>query len=230
MTDIQAMIPEDAKQLSTDAETTLELVKGYKITSQEEYAWGADQLKTIKTKAKNLEARRKEITKPMDAAKKSVMDFFRPPAELLANSEALVKSAMLTYQQEENKRQREIQRKAEEAAEKERKRLAKLEAKAIDRGDEEKAQHHAQRAQNVQAPIVRQETPKASGISTRKIWKSEVTDLMELVKAVAAGDAPIALLQANGPEINKRVKALRDEFSAPGVRVYSEDSMSARAA
>lgn len=70
---------------------------------------------------------------------------------------------------------------------------------------------------------------KLAGISTRQDWKAEVVDLMALVKAVAAGEASIELLEANTKEIGKRAKALRQEFKAPGIRVYPVDVVSARA-
>jgi hypothetical protein len=70
---------------------------------------------------------------------------------------------------------------------------------------------------------------KLAGISTSTNFKAEVTDLMALVKAVAEGKASIELLEPNTKVINQRAKALKLEFVVPGIRVYADQVISARA-
>lgn len=78
------------------------------------------------------------------------------------------------------------------------------------------------------APVVAEKS-SLKGISSRDSYKAEVVDLMALVKAVAAGEASIALLEANTKVINKQVAALKTEFKVPGIRVYTQAVVSARA-
>jgi len=78
------------------------------------------------------------------------------------------------------------------------------------------------------APVVAEKST-LKGVSSRDSYKAEVVDLMALVKAVAAGEASIALLEANTKVINKQVAALKTEFKVPGIRVYTQAVVSARA-
>lgn len=77
------------------------------------------------------------------------------------------------------------------------------------------------------APVVAEKTT-LKGFSSRDSWKAEVTDLMALVKAVAAGDASLDLLEANTKAINQRVTALKAEFKAPGIRTFTVPVATAR--
>lgn len=80
------------------------------------------------------------------------------------------------------------------------------------------------------APAV--EAPaKVSGISGRMTFSAEVTDLMELVKAVAAGTAPIEAIQADTKFLGAQARAFKKAGQLyPGVMAVAERSISARAA
>lgn len=59
--------------------------------------------------------------------------------------------------------------------------------------------------------------PTAPGLSFRDLaWKAEVTDLMTMVQAVAAGTAPLAVLTADMKVLNKLADSLKKAFSIPG--------------
>ena len=77
-------------------------------------------------------------------------------------------------------------------------------------------------------PAVSQEPPKIAGISTRTTYSAEVTDLMALVKAVAAGAVPLVVLQADMKVLNAQAKALKEHLVYPGVKVVSSSSIAAR--
>lgn len=72
--------------------------------------------------------------------------------------------------------------------------------------------------------------PKAQGVSFRDDWSAEVVDLLALVKAVASGHQPLALLQANVPALNQMAKALKGSMAVPGIRVTSRRITSVRGA
>lgn len=72
---------------------------------------------------------------------------------------------------------------------------------------------------------------KVSGISGRTTYYAELTDLMELVKAVAAGAAPIECLQAETKFLNAQARAFKKVGQLyPGVMAQEERSFAARAA
>jgi DNA repair exonuclease SbcCD ATPase subunit len=60
---------------------------------------------------------------------------------------------------------------------------------------------------------------KPKGFSTRVVYGCEVVNLMELVKAVAAGQAPIGLIQANETALRQRANADKEGFNLPGCRL-----------
>ena len=71
--------------------------------------------------------------------------------------------------------------------------------------------------------VVQKQTPKvAGGPVFRTIWKHQVTDLMALVKAVAAGQAPLTAIQANDVFLGQQARSLKDALRIPGVKTYSE--------
>lgn len=96
-------------------------------------------------------------------------------------------------------------------------RLVAMRAHPFEAGDEELP------------PPIEMESDKVEGMSSAKYWKAEVTDLQELVLAVASGDAPLSLLQIDQPKLNQYVKAMDGAVSIPGVRVWKERSIRSRA-
>jgi hypothetical protein len=60
---------------------------------------------------------------------------------------------------------------------------------------------------------------KPKGFSSRPVYGCEVVNLMELVKAVAAGRAPIGLVQANETALRQRASADKEGFDLPGCRL-----------
>ncbi len=227
------------------AAAMLALAQSYEIDSPEMAESAAQDLGEIKGRIKKLDELRKSMTKPLDEAKARIMDLFRGPTETLQKAESQLKLAIGTWTEKERARIEAERRAQEEAARKaaeEQRRIAEEAAakarEAEAAGDhlaavaaEQEAQAAAQTAEVIQhmAPAVVAAPPKLAGISTTDNWKCECTDLMALVQAVAAGQASIELLEFNQKEANKRAKALRAEFKVPGIRVYAEQVVSARA-
>lgn len=256
---IEARGTELAAKEETAAQSTLTVAQSYVIDSPEMAEAAADDLGQIKARLKALDEQRKSITKPLDEAKARIMDLFRKPQQLLDQAERTLKSALITWQEAERQKAEAIRRAQEESARKireEQERQAREAAEAAVKaeadakaaaaaGDAEKAAElQAEAEQQAQAAVVAAETAetlqhmapvavaapaKLAGVSTREEWKCECTDLMALVKAVAAGQASIELLSFNQAEANKRAKALRSEFKVPGVRVFPITNLAARA-
>ncbi|PTB23495.1 hypothetical protein C9I56_39000 [Paraburkholderia caribensis] len=81
----------------------------------------------------------------------------------------------------------------------------------------------------VTAPVVAS-APKSRGVSTRKVWKAEVADKLELIRFVAEHPEYVDLLDANMPNINKIALALTTNCPLKGVRVFQDSVLAARAA
>lgn len=248
----------DSAALTGRAQQALSYIQSFQIDSVETYGFAADELKAIKSKANAIEEQRTAITGPINKALKAINDLFRGPTELLSQAERTIKSKMLAWDQEQERVAAEARRRAEEAAAAERKRLeaeaaerqreaaaqAAAAAAAAAKGDEQAAslaQANAQRAlsqaqaaaetsQMVIAPVVTVERAKAAGISTSKKIDFEVVDLHALVKHVAAHPELINLMQADSIKLRAYVKGVGTACALPGVRVFEERVLSARAA
>lgn len=87
-----------------------------------------------------------------------------------------------------------------------------------------------QEAATVQAPVLpaRPAVTPPKGTSIKANWSHEVTDLMELVKAVAAGTVSIQAIAANDTYLRQRAKADKDSIRIPGVRFYDAITVSHR--
>lgn len=245
--------------LTTSAQNALANATDYVIDSPTMYELASDDLRSIKTLQKEVEAKRTSVTGPLNQAVKAVNDLFRAPKDYLDKAESTLKRAMVTWSQEQERQAAEARRQAEAAARVERERLARMEAEAqatarraeaeaqaaAQAGDTEAAAQAMQEAQeaqqqaavavmtaNVMTVTPQVEAPeKVSGISTRVSYTAEVTDLLALIKAVAEGIAPIQCLQADTKFLGAQARAFKTKGPLfPGVVVNEDRSIAARAA
>jgi colicin import membrane protein len=255
---VVALTLPDSAALSQRAQTALAFIRDFKVDSQEAYGLAAEELQTIKARANKLEEQRTAITGPINKALKAINDLFRPAAEALAEGERLLKTKMLDYSREQERIAAEQRRRAEEAAAAERRRaeeeaadraaearrLAEEAAAAAAAGDAQaaevatsnmqRAQAEAQAAANtaamVVAPVVAIEKPAAKGISTSKKIDFEVVDTLALIKHIAAHPELAALVRVDDVKLRAYVRGLGMATNLPGVRVFEDAVMSARAA
>lgn len=80
----------------------------------------------------------------------------------------------------------------------------------------------------VVAPVAIDNKPKATGISTKKIWKARVVDLRVLVQAIADDKAPLMLIAVSEPALNEMARAMGADMNVPGVEAYQKTVVSAR--
>ena len=245
--------------LTTKAQTAMASAADYVIDSQTMFELASDDLKQVKALQKEVEEKRTSITGPLNQAVKAVNDLFRAPKDYLDKAESTLKRSLNVWLTEQERIANEARREAEAAARAERERLAAIEreqqaaarkaqeeaqaaAEAGDKEAAEKAMAEAQAAQqqaamaavtaNVVTVAPAVEAPsKVSGISGTMRFSAEVTDLMELVKAVAAGTAPIEAIQADAKFLGAQARAFKKTGQLyPGVMAVAERSISARAA
>ncbi len=101
---------------------------------------------------------------------------------------------------------------------------ALIEAQALeDAGMSEAAAERLDAPVVVPRPILASPLPlKASGTAIRETFHAEVRDLMTLVKAVAAGTAPLHYLLANESALNSEARSSKGQASIPGVVMTSD--------
>ena len=88
---------EEANQEREKAEVLLNSTAALKITNQESLDTALEQIKVIKGSWKALDTERKKATKPLDDAKKVIMDWFRPVLDALKARETEMKAASVKY-------------------------------------------------------------------------------------------------------------------------------------
>lgn len=109
-------------------------------------------------------------------------------------------------------------------------RLKEAERVAAEKKMNEEIAQAADPTQPAVAPLV-VALPKLtapSGLTRRVTWSAEVVDLMELVKAVAKGKAPLAYLQADMKQLNTQATALKKEMKIPGVIAKENEGYAAK--
>lgn len=167
------------------------------------------------------------------------------------------KTALLAYDQEQQRIAREVQQKAQreadEAAAKERQRQSdelrlQVAQQHAEAGDTEQAEL-ALSDETIQAPLmpvyapyVPPETPKIEGQSSRKNWKVDessinmeelVLDAAEGIKSVRAGKgtlghAPVNVFKPNIPALNQAAKSSERPDLYPGVKAFNDAVMNVR--
>lgn len=199
------------------------------IDSTEDLKVGTELLREVKGRKTDLTEQRLSITRPMDAAKKRVMELFRPALDKLDNFEKSVKGAMLAYAREQERLQCEEQERLNLEAERERKRLLNLADKRQEEDKTEKAETFLERAEGVEAEVAAPAARPTGAVHVRTTWSAEVTDLAALVGACAKGAVPLELIEPNMLMLNKRARDDKEKLDLPGVVAVSERNVAVKA-
>jgi hypothetical protein len=203
------------------AQEALNRANAVVIHTGEQYSSGASELQAIKGKWREVDEARKALLAPVNEAHARIQAFFRQPLEFLRQAEIILKRKLLAYSDEQDRIRREEQRKADEAARKERERLEAQAIKAALSGKVEKAELLSERASTVVAPVIHREAPKVTGVNMRDVWKFSIEDEAAI---------PRAYLMVDESKIRKHVANMKGDTQIPGVRVYCEKQMAAGAA
>jgi hypothetical protein len=210
---------------------------GFTITDEATAQGVGADLKIIKGALIEIEAKRKEFTRPLDDLKKRFMNLFKPAEERLTNAENIAKGALLAFQQEQTRIAREAAEKArlEQEARLKAER-ARLEAEALEAemfGDEDKAAEIEAQQEQIQtvvaAPPPIAAPSKVEGVHTLKVWKCEVADFIALVKHIAASDGQnINLVTINNSELTALARATKGTIAIPGLKFYEQEIIAVR--
>lgn len=221
---LEAQISPEAEALAKETEIILSNYQGIVVKDNTALLSAGNELKTIKGKLNELDSLRKGMTRPLDAAKKAIMDFFRIPQERLEKAESTIKRAMLTYQQEQERiRLKEEARLRDLALKEEARKKAALDAradKAEANGNLEKAEELRQQKEQVfaPAPVLASTVAKVDGVSTKKVWKYRIVD---------ANAIPRDYMMPDTVKIGAVVRATKGTMNIPGVEIYAEETLAA---
>ncbi len=214
------IIPVEAQQKAEETEVMVQSYDGYAIVSQKAYQFSAEDLKKIKAKANELDGLRKSLTKPLDESKKRIMEFFKKPLTLLSSAEQSIKSAMISWQQEQEKVRKAEEQRLADAQQKEADRLARLAAAAEKRGDDKKAEEFKGREAITKSvvPAVVNNVQPVAGIATRIVWKYRIVDVNQI---------PRQYMIPNETAIGQVARATKGSVKIEGIEIYSEETIAA---
>lgn len=208
-------IPKEAQDLTNEVKGNVDFYKSdaFTIQTAEQYSNSAEDLKRVHAQEKKISELRLGMTRPLDATKKAIMDFFKVPEQYCADIKSAISTKRVGYQREQDRIRREEEERIRKLQEAEAK---KLEQRAAKVKSEEKAEKLRQEAQQIRetAPVTTiAPIEKSEGIRTVTNYKFEITD---------ASKVPAEYLIPDEQKIGRVVRATRGEIIIPGVKVYSE--------
>lgn len=196
------------------------------ISNQGDYEVASTVLSEVKNRYKELDTQRKEITKPIDTAKKAVMELFRSPLELLEKAESKIKGLMIGYTNEQERKAREeqlrLQKIADAEAARQKKILDEKIARAEASGKTEKAEELQMQKETITpivAPIIAPQIETPKGVSYRDNWTAEVIDINLI---------PREYLVVNMQALNAVAKSTKGTLTIPGVKFTSTKILASR--
>lgn len=215
--------PTGAALVAETKQLELEVAE-YKIETQEQRQNASLLGQKVNALTKKLEDERMNQTRPIDSAKKAIMDLYTPYSSACLKIVETIKGACRVYDAEQKRIADEAaakaQREAEEAAQKERERLAKLAEKQIEQNRIEAAEKTMDKIEAVQVapvPVIMPSLPKVSGEKPRTVKKFEIVNKTLVPEEYKVVDET---------KVRKVVNALGMETRIPGVRVWEEDDLS----
>lgn len=247
----------DSDALIQEADKAIALHGSFAIATADQYQDAAAKLQIVKGFAKKWEAMRKELKEPILEAGKRIDELFKPAQTRLTQAETIIKKAVVDYNNELERKRQEEQRKAEEAARKERERieaearkaqeaarqkaeqLAKEAAKAAAKGDAEAAAKAQQKAAKVMERAEEKNEAlamKASAVQVAQVAapappkvKGLSMRTMWSARIVNVDLVPREYLIVNEAALNKVAEATKGAIKIPGVEFESRQIAAAGA-
>lgn len=217
------------QELETRVVSVPDRAKAMQIVDSAQFVAAGELLKTIKGLRSEIDQTFDPIIQKQHEAHKEAIAQKRKVEAPLVEAENILKPRIATYMQEEERKRREeelrLQRQAQEEEERQ-----QLESAVILEAIGEPESADALLAERRVAPpvILPRQVPQVAGVFKTQRWSAQVFNLMDLVKAVAAGKVPIMALQANTTFLNQQARSMKSALNYPGVRAVPEDNISAR--
>lgn len=211
------------------AQRFLQQAKLVVIKSFDQAESAQKELANIKAIQKQVEEARVIEVKPLNDKVKAINEAFRKPKDFLEQAEQILKAAIKSFMDEEAIRVREQQAALARQARLEREQLESRADKAESSGQTEKAEALRETADNVVVSICAN-TSKLKGVSQKTTWKAKVTDKAAFCKAALERPDMLELLEIDVSKLNKLAQVFQKNLTMPGISVYPDVSISARAA
>lgn len=224
------MVVAERQEIEKGKSSALAFAKKYEVTGEKDLKTGADILKGIKETRNRIDAIFKPLTTAAHEAHQTIVAERDGHKAKIVEAEGIIKGKIGSFVERQEQEAEDRRREEQEAQ-------ARAEAKqqAIDEANSQKAaallaQGKTKQAEKVMtqaeaAPrvLVPEIAPvaapvKVKGLSTRKNWKAEVTNLVALCKAIGEGKVQSYMVEANMPALNKMAAmAEKEDIGIAGV-------------
>lgn len=187
------VVPPEASLIRGPA-AMLRMAQAYQINSDEDYKLAADELRAVKDKLNELEAKRTSIVGPLNKAVAAINDLFRAPLTALKQAETMFKQSMLGYTAAQERIAANAKREAEAVAAAARLRLDEEARKAA-----AAAAAETLRLQNVAAAAAASGDTQAAAEATQQVETVKQNAAMEVAAIQQVGAMVVARPQTAEP-------------------------------
>lgn len=200
------------------------------ITSQEDAEKAVQHGRLLQVAQKETEAFFKVFKTRVDDIKKPILEAEKKDVGEIEAEKKRLGVLQAGWDAKVRKEREEADRKAHEEAERQAQEEMLQRAIEMEQAGELDMAEAALEEPVVALPVVTQvqSAPTIAGKVSRVNYSAEVVDLMALVRAVAAGKAPIQALQADLSFIKAQARSFKEGFSLPGCKLLKDDSVSYR--
>lgn len=194
-----------------------------KIVDSESYILAGEMWKRLADMEKEAHEHFDPVVKSTDKAHKDAVALRKKVLDPIEGAKTYVKSQMSAYDAEQERIRIATENRLREEARKREEDARINEAVAMEQeGNGILAEMILSEPVETPVVIVQKEVPKmAGGPVYRTVWDAEVTDLMALVKAVAAGQVSVNALLPNQTFLRQQAQSLKETFKVPGCKAYS---------
>jgi hypothetical protein len=196
------------------------------IASADDAANATSMGRLLQAESKELESFFKEIKRQIDAVKAPVLAAEKSDTLPIEAEKSRLGALQIAWTQAERKKQEERDRQAR--AEADREAQEAILQRAIEHeslGDMDAAEATLAEAPVASPVATLSKVSKPSGSVSKVNYSARVTNLLELVKAVASGKVPVNALSANESFLNNQAKQFREAFSVPGVELVRSENL-----
>jgi hypothetical protein len=229
------LVVDNSSEVKAEALTWPERAKALKILDHDKYCDAAEMLKNIKAlRVRIAETFDPHVKRAHDAHKALVKE--KADAEApLTEAERVLKTAIVAYDQEQERLRREEERRLQEIARKDEETRRLNEAAAMEaegnRTEDPELLYEANKLIETPAPTpvvtVARTTPKVSGVTMRETWSGRVTDKTRLIRFVAEHPEYANLIEPNMAAVNALARSLKGALKVDGVQAFATQSVAA---
>lgn len=200
------------------------------ITNAGQYQAASGELMRIKGVMKRIDEVFDPIVKKAHEAHKAAVAAKKSLTDQFVDAEKSIKRAMIAYDEEQERKAKELQEKlrkeAEAKAAEKKQELIDQADLAIELGADDEAEELLNQADSVQVltPLVSSNTVSVGGIAKKKTWKARVTN----PKLVPAYFGEFEIRKINEGQLNRIAQMTGGAAKIPGVEFYEERGISAR--